>query len=245
MKISAREQVVHDELEPCPYLPGRVARLPLRWQFHDLTPAEFDLSLALGDRRVGRMLYRTACPECAACEPLRIPVQRFEPGKSHRRVLRRNEDLRVELGPAHFSEEKLDLYNRHKFERGLAKDESLMTRRGYEGWFLRSCTRTWEMRYLLGSKLVGLGILDVGELDTSSVYFFFDPDESKRSLGTFSTLVEIETLRRRGGRYHYMGLYVAECRHLSYKAAYFPHERRLDGRWQEIAPQRPSPRDPP
>lgn len=240
MKLQPREQTVHDELEPCPYLDGRVARLPLRWQFADVVGAELDASLAQGDRRVGRMLYRTQCPDCAACEPLRIPVQRFQPSRSQRRVLRRNEDVRVELAPASFSEEKLALYNRHKFERGLAKRESPMTRRGYEGWFLRSCTRTWEMRYLVDGRLIGIGILDVGDLDTSSVYFYFDPDEHRRSLGTFSTLVEIETLRRRGGRFHYLGLYVAECRHLSYKAAFYPHERRLDGEWREVAGPEPS-----
>jgi len=232
--VAVREQVVHDELEPCPYLDGRRARLPLRWQFEDLSPTEVDRALDQGDRRVGRMLYRTACPDCQACEPLRIPVDRFVPTRGQRRVARRNQDVRVELGPAEFSAERLALYNRHKFERGLAQRESPMTRSGYEGWFLRSCMRIREMRYLVGDRLVGVGILDVGERDSSSVYFFFDPDESRRSLGTWSTMVEIEWLRRRGGRYHYLGLYVADCRHLAYKGLFHPHERRVDGRWRAI-----------
>ena len=234
MQVPTREQLVHDELEPCPYLDGQVARLPLRWQLRDLDGDELDEALALGDRRVGRMLYRTSCPSCRACEPLRIPVDRFQPSRSQRRVQRRNEDVRVEVGPAVFSEEKLALYNRHKFERGLARRETPMNRRGYEGWFLRTCTRTWEMRYLVGQRLVGLGILDVGAKDSSSVYFFFDPDEHRRSLGTWSTLVEIQWQRQRGGRYHYLGLYVRDCRHLAYKASFHPHERRVDGQWREM-----------
>lgn len=232
--ITPREQVVHDELEPCPYLDGEVARLPLRWQFDDPTPREFDRSLEAGDRRVGRMLYRTRCPSCHACEPLRVPVQEFEPSKSQRRVFRRNADLRVEVGAAYFTHEKLDLYNRHKFERDLARREAPMTRRGYEGWFLRSCTRTREMRYLLGDRLVAVGIVDLGAQDSSSVYFFFDPTESRRSLGTYSALVEIDWMRRRGGRYHYLGLWVEECRHLAYKAQYHPHERKVDGVWRRV-----------
>lgn len=234
MQSPLREQVVHDELEPCPYLEGQVARLPLRWQLEPLSGAELDLALDQGDRRVGRMLYRTSCPACSACEPLRIPVDRFRPSRSQRRVQRRNEDLRVEVGPATFSEEKLALYNRHKFERGLARQESPMTRRGYEGWFLRTCVRTIEMRYLAAGRLVGLGILDQGARDCSSVYFFFDPDEHRRSLGTYSTLCEIEWLRRQGGRYHYMGLYVADSQHLAYKASFHPHERRVGGQWQAV-----------
>jgi arginine-tRNA-protein transferase len=63
------------------------------------------------------------------------------------------------------------------------------------------------------------------------VYFYFDPDEGKRSLGTFSVLAELAWWRRQKGRYHYLGLYVEDCRHLVYKARFFPHERRVGGVW--------------
>jgi leucyl-tRNA---protein transferase len=235
------ERLVYDGNEPCPYLPDQVSRTPLRLQLSTLEGSRFDELLEQGDRRVGRMLYRTACPSCRACEPLRIPVDLFTPSRSHRRILRRNEDLRVEVGPAIYSAERLALFNRHKRERGLARREQDTTQAGYEGWFVRSCVETVEMRYLVGDRLVGVGIVDLGERDSSSVYFYFDPDEGRRSLGTLSTLFEVEWLRRRGGRYHYLGLYVADCRHLVYKAAYFPHQRRVDGAWQQFAAPPPSP----
>ncbi len=66
-----------------------------------------------------------------------------------------------------------------------------MTRRGYEGWFLQSCVQTVEMCFHLKGELIGVSIVDVGARDTSSVYHFFDPDHSDRSIGTFSVLVEI------------------------------------------------------
>ncbi len=229
-----REQVVHDEPEPCPYLEGQTARMPLRWQFRRVEPVAFDESLAQGDRRVGRMLYRTACADCVACEPIRIPVDEFRPTRSQRRVIKKNQDVRIELAPATFSPEKLALHNRHKGERGLSRSGSLMNRQGYEGWFVNSCTDTVEMRYSVDGRLIGVGILDLGERDSSSVYFFFDPDESRRSLGVFSVLMECAWLRRQGGRYHYLGLYVADCRHLAYKAIYRPHERLVDGVWERF-----------
>ena len=231
MSDPLRERVVHDVPEPCPYLEGQRARLPLRWQLRPLSGAEVDASLAGGDRRVGRMLYRTACPSCRACEPIRIPVHGFRPTRSQRRVWKRNQDLRIEVSAPTFTEEKLALYNRHKRERGLARREDDLTRRGYEGWFLQSSVRTVEMRYLVDGRLVGVGILDVGQRDSSSVYFFFDPDESRRSLGVHSVLAEVAWLAQRGGRHHYLGLYVDECRHLSYKARFGPHERLVDGVW--------------
>ena len=203
--MSRREQVVHDEPEPCPYRDGQQARMPLRWQFQRVDSEAFDRSLAEGDRRVGRMLYRAECAECKACEPIRIPVDTFRPTRSQRRVWKRNQDVSIETGPATFSEEKLALYNRHKAERGLARNESVMTRRGYEGWFVHSCTRTLEMRYRVDGRLIGVGIIDVGREDSSSVYFYFDPDESRRSLGVFSVMVEVAWLRTQGGRFHYLG----------------------------------------
>jgi len=146
-------------------------------------------------------------------------------------VWRRNKDIVVEVAPATFTDEKLDLYNRHKLERGLSLSGQAMTQRGYEGWFLRSCTQTVEMRYRLGDRLVALGIVDLGDRDSSSVYYFFDPDLSDRSLGVYSVLVEVAWMRRRGGRFHYLGLYVDGCRHLAYKGSYHPHERRIGGCW--------------
>ena len=227
--MKLREQLVHDATEACPYLEDEVARMPLRWQMRSLSGEELDAALASGDRRVGRMLYRTQCPTCSACEALRVPVHAFRPSKSQRRVWKKNQDIKVTVGPAVFSEERLELYNRHKLERGLSKDRKLMTRQGYEGWFLNSCSQTVELCFSIGERLVGVSIVDVGARDSSSVYHFFDPDVSDRSLGTFSALVELAWCQSRGGRYHYLGLYVGACDRLNYKARFRPHERRVDG----------------
>jgi len=229
--MTHNEKLVHDELESCPYIEGQVARMPLRWQLNRPSPEEFDTSLSLGDRRIGRMLYRTQCPECEACEPLRVLVDEFVSTRSMNRVRKRNADITLEIGQARFTQEKLDLYNRHKQERGLARHERLMNRRGYEGWFLNSCAATLEFRYYERRSLIGVGIVDVGDKDSSSVYFFFDPDQSARSLGTYSVLTEIDWQRQRNGRYHYLGLYVQSCGHLVYKARFGPHERRIRGEW--------------
>ena len=227
-----RERIIYDGVDSCPYLPGQVSRMPLRYQMVQLSPSEFDTSLSFGDRRVGSMLYRTQCPSCSECEPIRVPVQHFSPSKSQRRILRKNNDIVVEMGPVRFSEERLQMYNNHKNMRGLAKNEGRsMQRSGYENWFLKTCTDTREFRYTLDGRLIGISVLDFGEQDISSVYFYFDPELSSRSLGTYSALVEILWMKRQRMRYYYLGLYVEDCRHLNYKARYYPHERLVDGRW--------------
>lgn len=229
-----RELVVYDELEPCPYIEGQVARLPLRQPVGALSPEAFDASLAQGDRRTGGLLYRTTCPSCQACEPIRIPAAELRLSRSQRRAWKQNQDLVVEVGPATFSEQKLALMNRHKLERGLAREGRPLSARSYAGWFLRSCTRTLEMRYKLDGALIGVGILDLGARDMSSVYFYFDPDHSERSLGTFSVLYECAWLARQGGRYHYLGLYAAGSPHIAYKARFYPHERLIEGEWRRF-----------
>src|SRR6476469_9819342 len=94
----SREVLVSDQLHPCPYLPGRDARMPLRMAF-GLTPSQFDACLAKGDRRTGTFLYRTQCPTCHACEPIRIAVDQFEPRTTQRRTKRRGDLLlTVETG---------------------------------------------------------------------------------------------------------------------------------------------------
>ncbi|MCP4806030.1 MAG: arginyltransferase [Proteobacteria bacterium] len=214
---------------PCPYLPGREAVLPLRWYREPIEPREFDRLLAHADRRVGRTMYRPSCPSCTECKGIRVPISEFEPSKSQRKAWRRNQDVRVLAGPPKVDDEHLALFNRHKLERGLSDRPTSAGH--YRNWLTVTCTRTIETRYLVGDKLIGVGIVDLGDRDASSVYFYFDPDEDRRSLGVFSVLAEIAWLKSKGYRYYYLGLYVKDCAQLSYKARYTPHERLEDGVW--------------
>ncbi len=213
--------------------------MPLRRQLERISLAGTDVCFERGDRRVGRCLYHTACPTCQACLPIRVLVPEFRPTKSQRRVLSRWADEgRVEMGPASCSDEKLELYNRHKFERGLAQDDAEeMTEDAYNGWLVESCFETQEMRYYLSDRLVGVGIVDLGATAISSVYFYFDPspEVAKYSPGVYSVLREIEFCRQTGREHLYLGLYVKDCSHLAYKADYGPHEIWFDGDWRRGA----------
>src|SRR5690606_21011204 len=117
------ELLVYDEATACPYLQGRDARMPLRVPTRMLTPHEFGERLRVGDRRQGVLPYRTSCPSCPACEPIRIDVDQFGADKTQRRVYRRGEGrFEVEIGPPELTAEKVALYNRHKVGRSLNAD---------------------------------------------------------------------------------------------------------------------------
>ena len=98
--------------------------------------------------------------------------------------------------------------------------------------FLRNPFRTEEWTYWIGDRLVGVGYVDALAEGLSAIYFFHDPREHRRSLGTFNILKVIEAAGRRDLPQVYLGYYVEGCRSLEYKARFRPNEILSDGRWQ-------------
>jgi arginine-tRNA-protein transferase len=229
------ELVVHDELQPCPYLQDRVSRLPLRIPARGLERQELDVRLSRGDRRQGLFLYRPACPGCVACEPIRLDLRRFRANRSQRRTLARGDALiSVELGEPIADQERVALYNRHKALRGLSAGQGEVDVRSYREFLAMTCCDTIEIRYRLAGQLVGVAIADRSSDALSAVYCYYDPSHERLSLGTYSILKELELCRMWGLRYVYLGLYIAESAHMRYKARFLPHERLLDGKWIEF-----------
>ena len=92
---------------------------------------------------------------------------------------------------------------------------------------------TINMDYRLNGKLVGVGVVDLGAVSLSSNYFYYDTSDEimKRSIGTFTILKEIEFCKERGIPYYYLGYYLSECKKMSYKGRFLPHELLIDGEW--------------
>jgi arginine-tRNA-protein transferase len=228
------ELLVYDEDTSCPYLENRIARLPMRLPTRPLTAAEFSERLHVGDRRQGLVLYRPRCPDCTACEAIRLDIEIFAPNKTQRRIQRRARGLiRVELGEPTLSTEKVALYNKHKLGRALMGEGDPIDETGYGAFLVDSCTESFEIRYVLHAteELAGVAIVDRGSDALSAVYTYFDPELGPLSLGVFSILEQIELCKRWGLRWLYLGLFVAECSSMAYKARYLPHERLFDGQW--------------
>ncbi|MBN1334650.1 MAG: arginyltransferase, partial [Deltaproteobacteria bacterium] len=197
---------------------------------------DLDASLAASDRRVGTLLYRPSCPECSACEAIRVPVRAFRPRRDQRRTWARCAGaVQVTLHVPSCTPEHLDLFRRHKAERGLEEPLAApASEAGYVRWLVHTCTDTVEMRYTLDDRLVGVGILDIGATAASSVYFTWDPDCAHLGLGVYSVLHEIAWCRARGLDWLYLGLAVQGCPAMAYKTAYRPHERLVGGVWKAV-----------
>ncbi len=229
--LAVFEDALHvDRPHPCPYLPGRIATHEY-FSAERLDPDAYRRLMDLRFRRSGQVIYRPACQGCRECVPIRVPVAGFRPSRSQRRIIRRNADLAIAIGPPSPDAEKWRIFREYlHYQHDDAKQSS---REEFEAFLYRSPTETLEMTYRHGERLVAAGIVDLCPQAMSSVYFYFDPAESRRSLGTFGGLTEIEECRRRGLEHWYIGYYVRDCRGMNYKAAFRPYELLgADGRWE-------------
>lgn len=212
------------------------------WQLHyevvgQLAPAEYRDRMRQGWRRFGFSLFRPACPTCRLCQPIRVPTAAFQPDRSQRRAWKANvHDVRIAVGAPAVNREKLRLYDR--FHR--AQHES-------KGWpnhdaenatdfaesFVENPFPTQEWCYFLGERLIGVGYVDVLPEAISAIYFFHDPEEQYRSLGTFNVLAVLAAAKRQRVPHVYLGFYVEGCRSLEYKARFRPNEvLHPDGDWR-------------
>lgn len=81
---------------------------------------------------------------------------------------------------------------------------------------------SFHQQYWLDERLIAVGVIDILPRCVSSVYFFYDPDYAWLSLGTLSSLREIEFTRSLQRslpelRSYYMGFYIHSCAKMRYK----------------------------
>lgn len=233
MLASPPELIVYDRPQRCPYLSDRIARMPLRLPARPLDRGELDERLEAGDRRQGFVLYRTACPDCVACEPIRIRADDYVPSRSQRRLLARGDRaLRVSLGPPVIDARRIEIYNAHKAGRGLNDGQPPIDAEGYRDFLVSTCCESFELAYYLGDLLVGIAIVDRAQRSLSAVYCCYDPKVSELGIGTYSILKQLQLCKSWSLEYLYLGLYIAECDAMLYKARYLPHQRLIGGEWQ-------------
>ena len=234
-KRFSNDIVIIDEQEPCPYLEGETARMPLRMPVGKINLDEADERLADGHRRTGEFVYKTKCPTCIACQPVRINCLEYKFSKNQKRVFSRNDSsFRIETGPLIADAKRVALFNKHRRIRGLAKRDHDIDTEEYIWGFVRSCFDSFELTYWLDGQLLCVAVCDRGKTSLSAVYTFFDPDFARESLGTYSILKQIEYCQQRELPYLYLGFFVEDSPHMVYKRRFMPQERLIDGEWRQF-----------
>lgn len=224
----------------CSYMPGRWACE--QYTFCELSyvdSALYERMMNAGFRRAGRVFYRPKCPSCSACVPIRVPVARFRPNRSQRRVMSRNRDVTVQIGPVSSDDEHYTVYQAYQAARHPEREPA--DQAGFHEFLGVSPIETVELSLRVSGRLLAAAIVDVCPTALSSVYCYYDPSESRRAAGVLTALYEIELCRVWNRSHWYIGFHIEGCRKMAYKRDYRPHELLgPDGQWHE-----PSDLDPP
>lgn len=202
-----------------------------------VSPEIYEQFMNAGFRRSGKLLYQPACRGCRACFSIRVPVAEFRPDKSQRRCARRNVDLRITSGSPQVSEEKFELYCKYLVD--WHRREEVDGPMAFKSFLYDSpldSTLEFEYRNQAG-RLVAVGVCDLCPSVLSSVYLYFDPAESRRGLGTFAALHEINFARQRRLKHYYLGFWIEACGAMDYKRNFVPNEvLHPDGIWRPLTP---------
>jgi len=230
---------------PCPYLEGEHERKVFTHLVGERAKLAHDDLSQGGFRRSQNIAYRPACETCHACVATRVLVEGFKPTKSMRRIWKRNSDLIGNIIPNAPTSEQYSLFRRYIDSRHGDGGMAEMTVLDYAMMIEDSHVETKMIEFRRRGKDSGITGRGVGPLIAvvlfdrlasgfSMVYSFFDPDEDKRSLGTFVILDHIARARREGLSHCHLGYWVAGSSKMDYKARFLPQERLLGGGWVEV-----------
>jgi arginine-tRNA-protein transferase len=189
-----------------------------------------DLS-ELGFRRSGDHLYRPHCQRCNACVPARIPALRFQPGRQHKRILKRNADISVAAARPRYTDEYFQLYRRYIEERHADGDMYPPSREQFSTFLVKDLPFSRFYEFRAESRLLAVAVTDLLPNGLSAVYTFYDPDEERRSLGRFAILWQIGEALRLDLNAVYLGYWIKNCKKMNYKTQYRPIELLINQRW--------------
>jgi len=216
----------------CPYIPGHAER-KLVVELDGSGAALFydDLSRA-GFRRSHHFAYRPTCRGCSSCVPVRIVVDRFHHARSTRRIRNANRDIAGRLVAARATPEQFRLFSAYQRSRHNDSDMASMNYGDYRGMVEDTPVRTGvaEFRDAIGN-LVAASLIDLLDDGLSAVYSFYDPQQAKRSLGTWSVLWLVERCRQQGQPFVYLGYWIENSPKMAYKARFPALEQLTAGAW--------------
>ena len=188
----------------------------------------------LGYRRSGAHLYRPDCENCSACLSCRVPVTEFILKRRQRRVWNANQDLEVVECLDLTGDEPYALYQRYIDRRHDDGDMYPATPEQFEAFIKTKTVDSRFLKFYLNQQLVAVSVTDVLEQGLSAVYTFYDPAQTKRSLGGYAILWQIKMAQNLGLPYLFLGYWIKECQKMEYKSNYRPLQLLIDGRWVAV-----------
>jgi len=217
----------------CGYLEGEAATTVFADPRVSNNTSVYTMLSRYGFRRSGNHLYRPQCEHCHACVPVRVALKTFRARRHQRRVWNKNRDLSVRSRDQSFAAEHFLLYRRYIRARHPGGSMDNSSEEQYRDFLSCAWGDTIFFEFRLQQQLVAMAVSDVLNDGMSAVYTFFDPRLSKRILGAYAILWQIEEARRRGLDWLYLGYWIENSPKMKYKGDYRPQQRLIDGRWRD------------
>lgn len=233
---------------PCPYIEGQFERKVFTHLVGDKAGEMNDLLTQGGFRRSQNIAYRPACETCRACVSVRILANEFEPTRSMKRVVQRNDDLIGAVHDAEPSTEQYSLFRKYldaRHRRGgmsdmTVLDYAMMVEDTHVNTKIIEYRRRGPDSFITGKghgELIAVALSDLMGDGYSMVYSYFDPELDERSLGTFMILDHIARARAAGLPHVYLGYWVNGSRKMNYKIRFTPQEHLGSKGWERYAPR--------
>lgn len=216
---------------PCSYLPRRDAAPVYVDPSVKVNARLYGKLLEIGFQRSGHHLLRPRCGGCRACIPARIPVNVFQPSRQQRRCWLRNQDLEVRQINRLNRDEHYELYERYIIGRHNDGDLYPPTPHDFETFLTSEWGATRFYGFFSQNTLIGVTVCDITDSGLSAIYTYYDPNEQRRSLGTFAILYQIEQAKIRLLPAVYLGYWIENCRKMNYKELFRPLELFINGHW--------------
>ncbi len=214
----------------CAYLEGKSVRM--HYRYVQVSNREFnDTVVKRGWRRFGKYYFYPICNGCSECKSIRINVNRFKPSKSQRKAIKRNKNTQIIVQRPSVTSAHIKLYNKYhawKREKDDWRGGNITPKEYLENFAEGPYDFGKEVLYFADNKLVGVDLIDITDDGISSIYFFYDPDYARLSLGTYSLIKQIEIAKVLGKKWIYLGYWVNGCKAFKYKENFKPLQI-LDG----------------
>ncbi|HEY2009603.1 MAG TPA: arginyltransferase [Rhizomicrobium sp.] len=220
---------------PCPYLPGKTERKVFARLGGNLAQPLSEALTHSGFRRSQSIAYRPACEGCSACVSVRIRTGQFVPGRSQKRILRRNGDLvRAEVA-AEATREQFALLRTYLDSRHPGGGMSDMGLFDYVAMVEETPVQTHIVEYRApDGSLLACALTDRLRDGLSMVYSFFHPGADARSLGTYMILDHVRTAAAQELPYVYLGYWVRGSEKMDYKIRFAPLEALTQNGWEAL-----------
>jgi len=210
----------------CAYLPNKDVRMYYKY-IEEATQSYNTALINRGWRRFGCYYFHPICNGCNECKSIRIDVNNFKLTKSQKKSIKRNSDTEIIIQKPSITQAHIDLYNRYhafKHQKDDWSHRNISPREYRENFVEGAHDFGKEVLFLQDGKIIGIDLIDIIDDGISSIYFYYDPDYARLSLGTYSLLYQIELAKVLDLPWIYLGYWVDGCKAFAYKPNFQPQE---------------------